>query len=243
MPSHFERYRQGDREQVWSELYSIGDAIRHEPLFSDALAVTRETMIRVSENINELVRRLNSLNYDFGVYPLDGSNVVGYKSPYNLPLPNIINKILECEAMQGIESLPLSLKVFWEVVGDVDFSGFHPRMPRFSDPLIVFPVETIDASYPEWRYAVDEGDLEAGKFLVPLAPDYYHKENVSGGAPYGIFVPNNAIDGLLDNERHQTTFVNYLRICFRYGGFPGLQWSNDPIPDEIAALAEGLLPI
>lgn len=243
MPSYFERYCLGERDQVWSELYALGDEIQQEPLSSDVLAVTKETMTRVRENIIELIKRLNSLGYDFGVYPPGRIRVDGYKEPLNPPEPTIHNKILEYESTEGIGSIPLSLKVFWEVVGDVDLTGHHPRIPKFSDPLIVYPVETIEASYPEWRYATDEGDEEAGNFLIPLAPDCYHKDNVSGGAPYGIYVPNYAIDGVLVNERHQTTFVNYLRICFRYGGFPGLQVSKDPISSEVVALADGLLPI
>ena len=46
---------------------------------------------------------------------------------------------------------------------------------------------------------------------------------MSGGAPYSILVPNTAIDGILENESHQTTLVNYLRICLQQGGFPGVR--------------------
>jgi hypothetical protein len=35
-----------------------------------------------------------------------------------------------------------------------------------------------------------------------------------------IEVPNASIDGTLLEGLHGTTFVNYLRICFRWGGFP-----------------------
>jgi len=243
MGSYLDRYLEGDREQVWFELFNLGGAIRSAPLFSDALAVTEETMTRVRENIKELIKRLDNLGYKFGVYPLDGSRVDGYVKPYNPPPSNISIRISEYETLDGIKLLPLSLRVFWEVVGDVDFTGYHPMFPQSSDPLIIYPVEAIDATYSSWRFSVDEGDVEAGQFLVPLAPDYYHKDNVSGGSPYGLRVPNVAIDGIFENERLQTTFVNYLRICFRYGGFPGLQWSKQPIRKEILALTDGLLPI
>lgn len=72
-------------------------------------------------------------------------------------------------------------------------------------------------------------------FEVPVAPDYLHKANVSGGMPYGLAVPNPAADGLLLWEPHQTTFVNYLRIAFRMGGMPG--WQREP-----ALLEEWALP-
>jgi len=35
-------------------------------------------------------------------------------------------------------------------------------------------------------------------------------------------VPCRAFDALLLLEEHQTTFVNYLRVCLQWGGFPGL---------------------
>jgi hypothetical protein len=66
---------------------------------------------------------------------------------------------------------------------------------------------------------------------------------VSGGAPYTIFVPNAAIDAVIEYERHQTTFVNYLRICFAHGGFPGVQWHKGDIPKLMAELSDELLPI
>jgi hypothetical protein len=36
-----------------------------------------------------------------------------------------------------------------------------------------------------------------GDFTIGLAPDYLHKANVSGGAPYSMVMPNPAVDGLL----------------------------------------------
>jgi hypothetical protein len=74
---------------------------------------------------------------------------------------------------------------------------------------------------------------------MPIAPDNYHKNNVSGGPPYSIIVPNKAIDAKLENEWHTTTFVNYLRICFRHGGFPG----RGSLPINLVELTRDLLPI
>jgi hypothetical protein len=50
-------------------------------------------------------------------------------------------------------------------------------------------------------------------------------------------------------EWHNTTFVNYLRICFRQGGLPGLQIvCKDPsayatMEKDVKSLTEGLLPV
>jgi hypothetical protein len=64
-------------------------------------------------------------------------------------------------------------------------------------------------------------------------------------------VPNDGIDGQLLWERHLTTFVNYLRICFRWGGFPGWDrgaldgWAvpPGPAPALLGELASSLLPL
>ena len=244
MPTNFlDRYLQGEQEPVWDELLALGGAIRQEPLFTEALAVTRETMRRARYNIELLVLRLNAIGYVFGVYPNDRRKLPGYTGPHNPPGQDIANKISKLEALEGIGSLPLSLQVFWEIVGEVNFIGYHPAWPEFSDPLVIFPIEAIHYDYTEWRELVDEGDPEARQFGLQLSPDVYHKDNVSGGEPYSMRVPNFAIDGMLEYERHSTTFVNYLRITFRYGGFPGVQWAKGAIPGEMSGLADGLLPI
>jgi hypothetical protein len=36
-----ERYLTGEYEQVWAELEALGEAVREEPLYSDALTVAR----------------------------------------------------------------------------------------------------------------------------------------------------------------------------------------------------------
>jgi hypothetical protein len=62
-------------------------------------------------------------------------------------------------------------------------------------------------------------------------------------------LPDNGVDGLLLWEPHQTTFVNYLRICFRFGGLPGWDARDGATrptvrrPPVLAELAAALLPI
>jgi hypothetical protein len=183
------------------------------------------------------------MGFKFGTYP-DGINKVdGYKGPLNPPSRDISRRIEKFSSLLGIRNFPLSIKMFWEIVGDVDFTGYHPLWPPLSDPLIVFPIESIEADYPRWLYQVEAGDVEAGLYGVPLSPDFYHKNNMSGGEPYRIRVPNFGIDGTLENERHETTLVNYLRICFRFGGFPGFEWHEGIISKEILSLNNGLMPM
>jgi hypothetical protein len=243
MSTFLNRYINGEYEQVWEELYKEGEAIQQEPLLGDALAVTGETMRRVRNNIELLIHRLLALGYKFGTYPDGRTEIFGFSGSFHPPKANIVNEIAKLELLEGVGPLPLSLKVFWESVGDVDFMGYHPLWPEYSDPLVVYPIEVAKYEYKDWRYFVKEGDVEAGQFGIPLAPDFYHKDNVSGGDSYKIYTPNGAIDGIFENERLETTFVNYLRISFRHGGFPGVQWHKGIIPKELSKLSEGLIPI
>jgi hypothetical protein len=55
MASYLERYLNGEREQVWAELMTLGAAVREVPLYSDAWAVASETMRRVRHTIELLV--------------------------------------------------------------------------------------------------------------------------------------------------------------------------------------------
>jgi hypothetical protein len=66
MPTYLDRYLAGEYEQVWDELMALGAAVREEPLYSDARAVTRETMRRVRANIETLVPRWEAIGYKFG---------------------------------------------------------------------------------------------------------------------------------------------------------------------------------
>jgi hypothetical protein len=65
MPTYLERYLNGEHEQVWNELIALGDQVRQEPHYSDALAVARETMQRSRRNIEKLYQRLQDLGYQF----------------------------------------------------------------------------------------------------------------------------------------------------------------------------------
>jgi hypothetical protein len=243
MTTFLDRYLHGEYERVWDELYAKGEAVQQEPLLKDAVSVARETMLRVHTNVEQITARLYSLGYAFGIYPDGRTKIYGYSQPHQKPKRNIEKEIAEFEQLEGVGKVPLSLKFFWQLVGDVDWMGYHPLWPTYSDPLVVYPIEAARSEYEDWRYAVDEGDVEAGQFGIPIAPDYFHKDNVSGGAAYTVFVPNAAIDAVLEYERHQTTFVNYLRISFAHGGFPGIEWHNGDIPKIMTELSDELLPI
>lgn len=156
---------------------------------------------------------------------------------HTLPPADTANHLKRLEKKAG--TLPLSLRAFYEVVGAVDLRGSHPSLspPKNTispDPLVVFPVRDVLADEEEKEE--DDGDIR-----LQLAPDDLHKAGVSGGAPYEIAVPDGRADGEFLNERHELLFVDYLRLAFQFGGFPGYEGYDRGLPPEISQLSKGLM--
>jgi hypothetical protein len=309
MPGYLERYRQGECEQVWAELLAQGGRIREQPLYDEALAVARETMRRARANIELLVPRLTSLGYQFA-------------HPDRVFVPadeETRGEVAEVERRAG--PLPLSLRVWCEEVGEVNFMGAHPKLSAYvqskdgrqvaenflsllakhggptpagsgnpvqqaleaSRRLLDEVVQGIKAGQPrspgvqagaraskellasfqrptapagpdvnsdplvfEPFFAEEDGEDDEGggdgsePLEVMIAPDPVHKTGHSGGGPYCIAYPDPAIDALFQGDENYGTFVEYLRECFRWGGFPGLRTSKTPPREELDFLTKGL---
>jgi hypothetical protein len=145
------------------------------------------------------------------------------------PGPDAARHLEEIEKQGG--TVPLSLWAFYEIVGEVDLIGHHDKISPEADPLVVFPLGEMLQSC---------GDEIAEEGRIPIAPDHYHKADISGGAPYEIALPDPRADAELLNEPHNLFFVDYLRLVFRHGGFPGYAGTDRDVPKEIAILAQDL---
>jgi hypothetical protein len=122
------------------------------------------------------------------------------------------------------------------------------------DPLQVIPLEDQFALYEDWKlqkasYGDEDYESEEerealvarfSRFRLDICADHDFKYRKSGSGSYEIAIPDQAADGVLLEEWHRTTFVEYLRICCRWAGFPGLEAFRNP-PEDIASLTEGLL--
>lgn len=213
----------GEHREVWDELIALGAAVRQPPHAEAAKQVARETMRRVAANASTVVKRLRSLGYTFQA-----------PKPHDPPA----KRLREIHELAG--PLPLSLEAFYEIVGAIDWTGIHyaisPGPPGYfrPDPLVIF---APDASLLE---CVEE--VESNYGAIVLAPDDFHKADYSGGAPYQMKLPDPRADGEFLNERHNLFFVDYLRLAFRHGGFPGYEGIGRQAPEQIAMLSAGLLP-
>jgi hypothetical protein len=217
MPNLLERYLQGEHREVWDELRS------HEQIPVDqqdeAWLVATETMRRVARNADRLAARLKASGWK----SLTGA----LRTPIRDSDKQVIQRI---EQFTGAP-VPLSLQAFWLHVGGIDFVWDYESKSAAPelvgdlemddmDPLCVYPAESINFVVDEWE---DQSDSFDEPYRIPLAPDYAHKINVSGGEPYGIDVPFYGADPIFDDDRHGLQFVDYLRICFGFAGFPSLE--------------------
>ncbi len=194
-------------------------------------------ILRVGEKIARIVRRLPALGYEFhrpsAVFP-------GLE-------PATEDAIARIEREVG--AIPLALKVFWRSVGSVDLTARHRRSQpveypwegcEYPDPLVVHPPSAAIAELDEFLADREERMRCGFPYVVPIAPDDVHKDNVSGGMWYNVSVPAVADDPPLNDERHQTTFVSYLELAVRWGGFPGLDRCPEhgwPLPELVGGAA------
>lgn len=242
METYLHRYQDGEYEAVWSELTALGNAIRlDEGLFLDAQAVAAETMQRVQRNVVTLLTQLQNSGYVFKPF----------SKKYRQPSKKVSAYIARIERRVG--PLPLSIAAFMSIVGSVNLIGYFPGLDENGkewgrelcpDPLVFeYPQSFFRWSVQAWAEDVAEfGKEEAGTFQLEFAPDEYHKDNISGGPPYSIKLPNGGMDALVENEWHHTMFVPYLRECFRWGGFPGLSRMQHPPIELLHDLRKNLVP-
>jgi hypothetical protein len=236
------RYKSGDFVAVWREIGS------HANLAGDHLAEARdvadETMKRVARNADLVAERLA---------------VAGWRALYgdlrSRPEP-ADTAIIERIEVFTEAPLPLSLRAFWGVVGGIDWVWnyrLENQLPDLGvdlpidemDPLCIDAAKSVGDLLGEWEEQKQQPDPDSSQlFNLDLAPDYLHKANISGGAPYGIYLPCFQADPLFADERHSLTFTDYLRLCFRWAGFPGLE-DHAERPDVqrfVATFGAGLEP-
>lgn len=122
--------------------------------------------------------------------------------------------------------------------------NLEPGKVVVSDPLVVeIEPERLLDDYLDWQEYEAE-DNPGYPYRFEFAPDSHHKSNQSGGGGYGLALPSPMADVIVEDEWHDTTFVNYLRICFQWGGFPGLEDYPDQRDEALLAhLKADLLPI
>lgn len=184
---------------------------------------------RVAISIADIVTRLLDLNFTF--YHPD--------RVLRNPDPNLKQYLARIE--RDVGRVPYAIARFWERIGAVDLTGRHEewRGCEYPDGLVVLPIsEAIDELD---QFAADKQQrLASGlPYLIPIAADALCKENVSGGMWYNVNCPANSDDPVVNEEPHNISFLNYLDLAIRWGGFPGLEnakhhtWPIDKLTSDM----------
>ena len=224
MTTWLERYRRGERAQVWHELRQLGARVREPELREQATLVTDEMARRARRNVEVLVGRMTAAGVRF--HTNDEAQTPAVPFVPATPAAAAYADWLD----EAVGPVPLTVRSWVREVGDVWFVGTHPTLAGLAatDPLVV---ELEGSRYPgtvmgdhvleeveAWR-EVAADDPDAGPFVLPVAPDRLHKDDVSGGGPYGFVLPDACADGLFVGETTEP-FVSYLNRVFAHGGLP-----------------------
>jgi hypothetical protein len=233
------RYRNREYQSVWRDLVALGPDVRRASYKEGAQAVAQETMRRAGHNIKLLVKRLKELEYRFARPPLRP--------------PTQKERKLLTAAEQADLRIPLSLRAFLEEVGMVCLMGSHPVLspmgdhgePLFlTDPLEFTSEWNLEEVLEAWS---DASPDDRGPIPWEISADAQTKADILTGEQaedfYTVQLPNAAADAGLEGEVHNITFVEYLRLSFQWGGFPGWEKYEDRPEKELAFLREGLLPL
>jgi hypothetical protein len=162
-----------------------------------------------------------------------------------LPSDSDLASVVERIERKTRQRIPAVLVEFWKIVGGVsfvdldayahvDFWGDVGVEAEYCDGL------RVDACTSEWAdYIIDDygdreeqGELDEYPFIFDLSPDGYHKDDISGGSPYGIRSGNDWLPTFEDfnwGRRPLSAmpgppdFLGYLRSAvLECAGFPGL---------------------
>ena len=174
---------------------------------------------RLANSLPALVGRLKENGYRFK-YP---------NEVFPGPDRNVEEKLKRIRT--EVEFVPLAVAAFWRRIGSINLIGSHPDWSGcdYPDPLVV---ECVDSAIVELDEYLDRADNDV--FRIPIAPDYLHKENVSGGMWYNVVCQAPSDDPIVSDERHKLSFLDYIELAVELGGFLGLDQIKDhtyPIED------------
>jgi hypothetical protein len=214
-----ERYKKGEAKAVYAEISDLEQNACSSERIAEIEPILIETFNRVRYNLTIIYEELKKLNYVFS------------DRPFHKPLPNTEKLLAQLDkAVKPYGYVPLSLKYFYKIVGGVDFAWNYEKEKLFlwdmADPIQICSLDEL-VSYicnkdGDWQDAMQEYMHDDEYTYLELSADNLHKDNVSGGMPYSLKITTNpSVDSEFLFERHETTFIDYLRICFEHCGFPG----------------------
>jgi hypothetical protein len=136
-----DRYRAGQRHQVWHELRQLGAAVREPGLSEQAQLVCDEMARRARRNIEVIIERLSGAGYRF--HSNDDA-----QEPVTPHFPPAAGAAAHADWLQQrFGPVPMTLLSWVRLVGDVWLVGTHPQWAESAsaDPLVI---EAEGSRYP-----------------------------------------------------------------------------------------------
>jgi hypothetical protein len=170
--------------KVWHELRQVGAAVRAPDVIEEAQLVCDHMASRARQNVEVIVTRLAEQGYRFHANDDDETPVV----PHHPPGPD--SPALAAWLQARFDMVPLTLLSWVRLVGDVWLVGTHPlwTASASADPLVIevegarYPGASItdhfDGEYRAHQRWASESTVDIGPFVLPVAPDRLHKDNV-----------------------------------------------------------------
>ncbi|WP_343615111.1 hypothetical protein [Flavobacterium sp.] len=239
----YQRYLNGETKQVYDEIYKLGQDAFLPNNIIDIEKVLTETFERVAYNLDIIYKELVNINYLFKT-----DFQYNFDRPLIKPLQNTDLMLLEIDkSVSPFGFVPLSLKMFYRIVGACNFGWDYETNEdfiwHFSDPIQIISLDDLTSMVTD-KYSQEtfEEYYELDGFVhLDLSADYLHKDNISGGPPYALQITNHpSIDSQFLNEEHNTSFINYLRICFDNCGFSRI--TNPKYKNDYQAFFEKVKP-
>jgi hypothetical protein len=218
----YERYIAGETKTVYDDIEEFGESAFLPNNYADIEKVLDETFERVAFNLSIIYRELLVINYVFKTEFECNSD-----KPLKKPLINSEKLLAKLDkSLKPFGFVPESLKIFYKVVGSCNFAWDYETAEdslwKYADPIQIASLDDLVNEVTNEDFISESKEYYEGDGFVALelAADFYTKDNVSGGLPYSIKLTNKpSIDAPFLYEEHDTTFVNYLRICFDNCGF------------------------
>ncbi|PWS29869.1 hypothetical protein [Pedobacter paludis] len=218
----YERYINGQTEQVYQDIYALGQDAFLPTNLPDIEKVLTETFQRVAYNLDIIYSELKKINYLFNT-----ECEYDFQRPLVKPSENTAQLLVKLEnVVKPFGFIPLSLKMFYKIVGACNFGWDYDTneeyLWQYADPIQIFSLSDVLSEVEDENFLsyMQESFEEEGFASLELSADYFHKDNTSGGPAYALKITDKpSVDGEFLNEEHKTTFINYLRICFDNCGF------------------------
>jgi len=193
---------------------------------------------------------------------VDAGDLEEHVMGWEAPGPEVEPELRKVEDALG--PLPLSFVALVRAIDTVNLAGSFPdwtptsyayafdddtadddigEITTFTDALNFNGITMINDSFQPSAVAAGGRTVAARSYPLPVAANHLLGSNRAGDF-HSILLPDRVADPVLDGVfgRPGIRLVEYLRVAFAWGGFPGLEFA-DGVPPQIAKRRKDLLAI